>query len=99
MNRQQRRLLEREQRLDRKAEQRIMKRQERFGHVEVELYFTAMGLALNDLYGWDDGKVREVWQRTDDIITEFKEDGRWNGDFLEMKADLKKRINLECSFR
>lgn len=103
MNRQQRRERERMQaamrRMDKKAYSALKERQERMGEVEVELYFTAMGIALHELHGFGQQRVARVWERTDKIITELRNQGGRFRTFDEMKQYLKDRIDLECSFR
>lgn len=103
MNRQQRRERERMKaamnRIDRKAYKVLKERQERMGEVEVELYFTGMGLALHELYGFGQQRVARVWQRTDEIITELRDNGGRFESLEEMKKLLKDQIDLECSFR
>ena len=74
-------------------------RQKRMGEVEVELYFTGMGLALHELYGFGQQRVARVWQRTDEIITELRDNGGRFESLEEMKKLLKDQIDLECSFR
>ena len=74
-------------------------RQKRMGEVEVELYFTGMGLALHELYGFGQQRVARVWQRTDEIITELRDSGGRFETLDEMKKLLKDQIDLECSFR
>jgi hypothetical protein len=102
MNRQQRRQRDRERaaldRLDKKVIRRLEEKQQRIGECEVELYFTAMGLALNELYGFGQQRVARVWQRTDEIITELNRSDKWNS-LEDMKQELKDKIDLECSFR
>lgn len=97
MNRQERRLREREQRLDRKAEQRIMKRQEMANHLETELYFTCFGLAVNELHGWEEDKIRELWGRADAIVGEFR-DGKYGDTLDEFKRYVLERTGIQCRF-
>lgn len=103
MNRQQRRERERMQaamrRMDKKAYAKLKARQERMGEVEVELYFTGIGLALHELYGFGQQRVGRVWKRTDELITELRDKGGRFDNLDEMKKLLKDQINLECSFR
>lgn len=103
MNRQQRREHERKmeamRRMNKVAYKELKARQERMGEVEVELYFTGMGLALHELYGFGQQRVARVWQRTDEIITELRDNGGRIETLDEMKALLKDQIDLECSFR
>lgn len=102
MNRQQKRERDRMQaamrRMDKKAYSALKERQNRMGEVEVELYFTAMGIALHEIYGFGQQRVARVWQRTDEIITELRDKTKWES-FDAMKQYLKDEIDLECSFR
>ena len=68
----------------------------RADEVEVELYFTAFGLALEELYGFKQQRIARVWKRTDEIIGEIS-----NGEatFESLKNRLKMRADIECSFK
>ena len=92
MNRQQRRVMAQKRAVEKKIENKII----RAGEVEVELFFTAFGLALEELYGFKQQRITKVWKRTDEIISEIS-----NGEatFDMLKNRLKMRAGIECSFR
>lgn len=92
MNRQQRRLIAQKRAVEKKIENKII----RAGEVEVELFFTAFGLALEELHGFKRKRITKVWKRTDEIISEIS-----NGEatFDMLKNRLKMRAGIECSFR
>ena len=92
MNRQQRRLMAQKRAVEKKIENKII----RAGEVEVELFFTAFGLALEELHGFKRKRITKVWKRTDEIISEIS-----NGEatFDMLKNRLKMRAGVECSFR
>ena len=92
MNRQQRRVMAQKRAVEKKIENKII----RAGEVEVELYFTAFGLALEELHGFKRKRITKVWKRTDEIISEIS-----NGEatFDMLKNRLKMRAGIECSFR
>lgn len=92
MNRQQRRLIAQKRAVEKKIESKII----RAGEVEVELFFTAFGLALEELHGFKRKRITKVWKRTDEIISEIS-----NGEatFDMLKNRLKMRAGIECSFR
>lgn len=92
MNRQQRRLMAQKRAVEKKIENKII----RAGEVEVELFFTAFGLALEELHGFKRKRITKVWKRTDEIISEIA-----NGEatFDMLKNRLKMRAGIECSFR
>ena len=92
MNRQQRRLIAQKRAVEKKIENKIIRADE----VEVELFFTAFGLALEELHGFKRKRITKVWKRTDEIISEIS-----NGEatFDMLKNRLKMRAGIECSFR
>ena len=92
MNRQQRRVMAQKRAVEKKIENKII----RAGEVEVELFFTAFGLALEELHGFKRKRITKVWKRTDEIISEIS-----NGEatFDMLKNRLKMRAGIECSFR
>lgn len=92
MNRQQRRLMAQKRAVEKKIENKIIRADE----VEVELFFTAFGLALEELHGFKQQRIAKVWKRTDEIISEIV-----NGEatFEVLKNRLKMRADIECSFR
>ena len=92
MNRQQRRLMAQKRAVEKKIENKIIRADE----VEVELFFTAFGLALEELHGFKRKRITKVWKRTDEIISEIS-----NGEatFDMLKNRLKMRAGIECSFR
>ena len=92
MNRQQRRVMAQKRAVEKKIENKII----RAGEVEVELYFTAFGLALEELHGFKRKRITKVWKRTDEIISEIS-----NGEatFNMLKNRLKQRADIECSFK
>ena len=92
MNRQQRREMSRHRAAEKRLENKIIRADE----VEVELYFTAFGLALEELYGFKQQRIARAWKRTDEIISEIA-----NGEatFEVLKNRLKMRADIECSFR
>ena len=92
MIRQQRRLIAQKRAVEKKIENKII----RAGEVEVELFFTAFGLALEELHGFKRKRITKVWKRTDEIISEIS-----NGEatFDMLKNRLKMRAGIECSFR
>ena len=92
MNRQQRRVIAQKRAVEKKIENKII----RAGEVEVELFFTAFGLALEELHGFKRKRITKVWKRTDEIISEMS-----NGEatFDMLKNRLKMRAGIECSFR
>ena len=92
MNRQQRRVMAQKRAVEKKIENKIIRADE----VEVELFFTAFGLALEELHGFKRKRITKVWKRTDEIISEIS-----NGEatFDMLKNRLKMRAGIECSFR
>lgn len=92
MNRQQRRLIAQKRAVEKKIENKIIRADE----VEVELFFTAFGLALEELHGFKQQRITKVWKRTDEIISEIS-----NGEatFDMLKNRLKMRAGIECSFK
>ena len=92
MNRQQRRVMAQKRAVEKKIENKIIRADE----VEVELYFTAFGLALEELYGFKQQRIAKAWKRTDEIISEIS-----NGEatFNMLKNRLKQRADIECSFK
>lgn len=98
MNRQQRRARERELEARRRLEKRIEKTRadEKYKEIEVELYYTAFGLALEEVYGFKEKRILKAWRRADEIMGKL-----CSGEmtFDEMKQQLKERANIECSFR
>ena len=92
MNRQQRRAMASRRAAEKRLENKIIRADE----VEVELYFTAFGLALEELYGFKQQRIAKAWKRTDEIISEIS-----NGEatFDMLKNRLKMRAGIECSFR
>ena len=92
MNRQQRRAAANRRAAEKRLENKIIRADE----VEVELYFTAFGLALEELYGFKQQRIAKAWKRTDEIISEIS-----NGEatFDMLKNRLKMRAGIECSFR
>ena len=92
MNRQQRRAAANRRAAEKRLENKII----RAGEVEVELFFTAFGLALEELYGFKQQRIARAWKRTDEIISEIA-----NGEatFETLKNRLKQRADIECSFR
>ena len=92
MNRQQRRAAANRRAAEKRLENKII----RAGEVEVELFFTAFGLALEELHGFKQRRIAKVWKRTDEIISEIS-----NGEatFDMLKNRLKMRAGIECSFR
>ena len=96
MNREQRRLRDRERAVEKKIEDKLKARSDKAGEIQVELYFTAFGLALNDEFGFAGKRIMKAWQRTDRIISAYC-DGRWK-NFPEMKAELSERCGVECRF-
>lgn len=96
MNRQQRRAMEK-RRIARKAVDAAMKeRDEKFGQVEVELYFTAFGLALEELHGFNQEQITMVWKKADRYIKGII-DGDETKETLQQK--LLDRANVMCGFR
>ena len=91
MNRQQRRAAANRRAAEKRLENKIIRADE----VEVELYFTAFGLALEELYGFKQQRIAKAWKRTDEIISEIA-----NGEatFESLKNRLKMRADIECSF-
>lgn len=95
MNRQQRRIQSKIVQTEQRIKQQLYDRQSRVNEVEVELYFTAMGLAINQLYGWKNGPISRIWERTDQIIG-MVADGK---ETLEgLKEKLRNIADVECSF-
>lgn len=92
MNRQQRRAMANRRAAEKRLENKIIRADE----VEVELFFTAFGLALEELYGFKQQRIAKAWKRTDEIISEIA-DGEATFDML--KNRLKMRAGIECSFR
>lgn len=96
MNRQQRRAMQKRQ-ITRKAVKEAMKEHdEKFGQVEVELYFTAFGLALEELHGFNQEQITMVWKKADQYIKSII-DGDETKETLQQK--LLDRANVMCSFR
>ena len=91
MNRQQRRAIANRRAAEKRLEDKII----RADKVEVELYFTAFGLALEELYGFKQQRISKAWKRTDEIIGEIVDD---KATFESLKSRLKQRANIECSF-
>lgn len=92
MNRQQRRAAANRRAAEKRLENKIIRADE----VEVELFFTAFGLALEELHGFKQQRIAKVWKRTDEIIGEIA-DGE--ATFETLKNRLKMRAGIECSFR
>lgn len=69
---------------------------EKFGQVEVELYFTAFGLALEELHGFKQEQITTVWKKADQYIESII-DGDETKETLQQK--LMDRANVMCSFR
>lgn len=92
MNRQQRRAMANRRAAEKRLENKIIRADE----VEVELFFTAFGLALEELHGFKRQRIAKAWKRTDEIISEIS-----NGEatFDMLKNRLKMRAGIECSFR
>lgn len=95
MNRQQRR--ERAKRLacDRKYLEDIRRECDRKETISFEVFFTAAGMALYNLYGWKKNAIHKVWTEMDRIITSIGGDETTFAqikDDLEQKADIKIRI-------
>lgn len=99
MNRQQRRLAERKRKVEAKVESKIeqqMKKQKYTPkEIEVELYYTVFGLALEELMGFKAGRIRKVWKRADEYMGKIVDDEL---TFEEAKQLLRDRANIECSF-
>ena len=95
MNRQQRRIQSKIIQTEQRIKQQLYDRQSRVNEVEAELYFTAMGLAINQLYGWKGGPISRIWERTDQIIGAVADDK----ETLEsLKEKLRNIADVECSF-
>lgn len=95
MNRQQRRLAERQRRANAKIEEQMRKAKCNPKEIEVEIYYTAFGLALEELYGFKTERISKVWKRADEYMGMLCDDEM---TFEQMKQTLKKRANIECSF-
>lgn len=78
--------------VEKKIEDKIIRADE----VEVELYFTAFGLALEELFDFKQQRIARVWRRADELIGEISVG---NETFETLKAKLKKKADIECSFR
>ena len=74
----------------------MKERDEKFGQVEVELYFTAFGLALEELHGFNQEQITMVWKKADQYIKSII-DGDETKETLQQK--LLDRANVMCSFR
>ena len=94
MNRQQRRAVAKKRAAEKRIEEKIIRRDE----VEVELYFTAFGLALNELYGWKGNGIMKVWKKADEIVGRISEDGETGESFTSLKKQLREKADIECSF-
>ena len=69
---------------------------EKFGQVEVELYFIAFGLALEELHGFNQEQITMVWKKADQYIKSII-DGDETKEMLQQ--ELLDRANVMCSFR
>ena len=98
MNRQQRRLLSKQQKQEDKVKELLkarLKETYKPDDIEVELYFTVFGLALEELYGFKTGRITKVWKRADEYVGMLVDKKK---TFEELKQDLRDRANVECSF-
>ena len=62
----------------------------------MELYFTAFGLALEELHGFKQERITKVWKKADQYIESII-DGDETKETLQQK--LLYRANVMCSFR
>ncbi len=74
----------------------MKERDEKFGQVEVELYFAAFGLALEELHGFNQEQITMVWKKADQYIKGII-DGDETKETLQQK--LLDRANVMCSFQ
>lgn len=108
MNRQQRRLSEKMQGKKRSytdeemheicekyAKKRIEMDRKKSNEVEIELYFTAFGLALEELHGFKMERILNVWKKTDEYISKIP---AGECTFEDLKNMLYERANIICSF-
>lgn len=103
LSRQMRRQQERNRKAQISAEKRmapqitdmLKKREERYYEVQVELYFTMFGLALEEMHGFKKKRVIDTWKRVDEYMS-MVQDGK---ETLEsLKELLRERAGAECSF-
>lgn len=108
MNRQQRRLSEKMQGKKRSytdeemheicekyAKKRIEMDRKKSNEVEIELYFTAFGLALEELHGFKMERILKVWKKTDEYISKIT---AGECTFEDLKNMLYEHANIICSF-
>lgn len=95
MNRQQRRVLKKQRAAEKRVEQKMLDAKCNPKEIEVELYYTAFGLALEEVYGFKKNRILKAWKRADELM-----EGICKGETTlnQMKEELKKRADIECSF-
>lgn len=77
------------------AKKRIEMDRKKSNEVEIELYFTAFGLALDELYGFKMERIMKTWKKVDEYISKIP-----SGEctFEGLKNMLYERANIICSF-
>lgn len=95
MNRQQRRALKRRRESEERIDKLMREAKCNPKEIEVELYYTAFGLALEEVYGYKTERIRKVWKRADEYIGMMVDNDMTLDD---MKRLLRERANIECSF-
>ena len=84
-----------EQRLSPQLAQMLKVREQTAHEVEVELYFTIFGLALEELHGYKQQRILNVWRKADEYMGLIQNDK----DTLDsLKEMLRSRADVECSF-
>lgn len=77
------------------AAKRIEDERKRFNETEIELYFTAFGLALEELHGFKMERIKKLWVKSDEYISKIS---KHECSFEELKELLKEKANIVCSF-
>ena len=95
LNRQQRRAMAKRNKLRREIEDQYIKEVNNYANninnEFFEQFFVAVGLALNDLYGWKQQGITKVWNKTYSIINDYGEDV---DRFRERRQELKEKANV-----
>lgn len=84
-----------EQRLSPQLEQTLKAREQAAHEVEVEIYFTIFGLALEELHGFKQKRILNVWRKADEYVGLIQNDEE---TFDSLKEMLRNRADVECSF-
>lgn len=99
MNRQQRRLAAKEARAraairtEKDYEEKTIN--DRISIIMIEQFYTAVGLALHDEFGWGQMRIARVWKRMNDLIFSIQES--YEG-YNKMVKRLNDEVNLSISW-